>query len=107
MERDIVACEGFEWDAGNIDKNWRLHEVTDTECEEVFFNSPLLLAPDERHSRQEVRAYALGRTDANRWLFVSFVIRYRRIRVISAREMNEREARKYAERIRRDSSLHQ
>ena len=104
--KDIIStCEGFEWDEGNSDKNWSLHQVTDSECEEVFFNLPLLVAPDIKHSQDEPRYYVLGRTDAERWLFIAFVVRNKRIRVISAREMNDREARKYAERVERDTDL--
>ena len=54
---------------------------------------------------QEQRYYALGRTDADHWLFVAFSIRNNLIRVISAREMNQREMRQYGERIKRDTSL--
>ena len=104
--KDIIStCEGFEWDEGNSDKNWYLHQVTDSECEEVFFNLPLLVAPDIRHSQDEPRCYVLGRTEADRWLFIAFVVRNKRIRIISARDMNEREARKYAERVERDTDL--
>jgi hypothetical protein len=106
--KDIIStCEGFEWDEGNSDKNWYLHQVTDSECEEVFFNLPLLVAPDIKHSQHEPRYYVLGRTEADRWLFIAFVVRNKRIRVISAREMNEREAKKYAERVERDTDLQQ
>jgi uncharacterized DUF497 family protein len=94
MKEAIYNCEGFEWDEGNSDKNWYLHQVTDSECEEVFFNLPLLVAPDIKHSQWEQRYYVLGRTEADRWLFIAFVIRDKRIRVISARDMNDREARK-------------
>ena len=39
---DLLArCEGFDWDEGNIGKNWEKHRVTDWECEEVFFNRAL------------------------------------------------------------------
>ena len=105
MKEAIYNCEGFEWDEGNSDKNWDLHQVTDGECEQVFFNLPLIIAPDSKHSQQEQRIFALGRTDADRWLFIALVIRNNRIRVISAREMNEREARKYAERVKRYTNL--
>jgi len=99
MKKLIDNCEGFEWDEGNSDKNWYLHQVTDNECEEVFFNIPLLMAIDSKHSQHEARYYALGRTEADRWLFIAFAMRNNRIRVISARDMNERETRKYAERF--------
>jgi uncharacterized DUF497 family protein len=105
MKKAIYNCEGFEWDEGNSDKNWDLHQVTDGECEQVFFNLPLIIASDTKHSQQEQRIFALGRTDADRWLFIAFVIRENRIRVISARDMNDREARKYAERVKRYTDL--
>ena len=36
---------GFEWDEGNRGKNWDKHRVFDSECEQVFFNQPLLVFP--------------------------------------------------------------
>lgn len=91
MKQVIYNSQGFEWDDDNSEKNWLLHEVSDGECEEVFFNQPLLVAADARHSQHESRHFVLGRTDADRWLFVAFTIRRNRIRVISARDMNQRE----------------
>jgi hypothetical protein len=105
MKATIYDCDGFEWDEGNSEKNWYLHQVTDGECEEIFFNVPLLVAADTGHSQREQRYYVLGRTDANRWLFVAFTVRNRRIRVISARDMNEREARKYVESVKSDTGF--
>ena len=105
MKKAISDCEGFEWDEGNSDKNWYLHQVTDGECEQVFFNLPLIVAPDTKHSQQEPRIFVLGRTDADRWLFIAFVIRKNWIRVISARDMNDREAKKYGERVKRYTDL--
>ena len=80
------------------DKNWALHGVSDAECEEVFFNRPVLLARDDAHARKEARYYALGRSNAGRGLFVAFTIRGTLIRVISARDMNGRERRHYVRR---------
>ena len=105
MKNVISNCKGFQWDEGNLDKNWFLHQVTNGECEELFFNLPLIVASDTSHSQQEPRYYALGRTDTDRWLFIAFTIRDNLIRVISARAMNERETRKYGERIKRDTDL--
>ena len=93
---DIYSITGFEWDEGNIDKNWIKHRVSNSECEEIFFNIPLLLSDDKKHSQHEKRYYVLGQTNANRWLFVSFTIRENKIRVISARDVNRKEARIYA-----------
>jgi uncharacterized DUF497 family protein len=101
----IENCKGFEWDDGNSNKNWYLHGVTDGECEDVFFNLPLVVSFDKKHSDRENRFFALGRTDANRQLFISFTVRKDLIRVISARDMTKSEKRKYAEKIKRDSDF--
>ena len=105
MKADIENCEGFEWDEGNSNKNWHLHGVTDGECEDVFFNLPLIIASDKTHSEIEKRFFALGQTDANRRLFIAFTVRNKQIRVISARDMTRSEMRKYAEKIKRDSEF--
>ena len=72
---DLAACTGFQWDAGNAGKNWELHQVSNAECEQVFFNRPLRVAPDEKHSPQEPRRTALGQTNAGRLLSVVFTVR--------------------------------
>ncbi len=92
---DLVQCSGFQWVVGNADKNWDLHEVSQGECEQVFFNRPLLVAPDIEHSQREPRYAALGQTNAARQLAVVFTIRGTLIRVISARDMSRRERRIY------------
>ncbi|MBI5627921.1 MAG: BrnT family toxin, partial [Candidatus Rokubacteria bacterium] len=43
---DLSECTGFQWDTGNADKNWELHRVSQAECEQVFFNRPIRVAPD-------------------------------------------------------------
>ncbi len=93
----LSASSGFEWDEGNSEKNWAKHRVTRSECEQVFFNLPFVLADDLKHSHNEVRYYALGQTDKGRKLFVVFTLRGSLIRVISARNMNRAEARVYDE----------
>ena len=87
---------GFDWDAGNRGKNAR-HRVSDDECEEVFFNLPLLLGLDAAHSQHEDRYYVLGQTNAGRRLFVALTMRGTQIRVISARDMRRKERRTYDE----------
>jgi hypothetical protein len=94
---DTDSLDGFEWDTGNITKNWDRHQVSSTECEEVFLNKPLLLADDVRHSASEVRNYALGQTDNGRLLFIAFTVRGTRIRVISARPMSGKERQIYGQ----------
>ena len=91
----IIKCTGFEWDEGNLLKNWEKHGVSAPECEQVFFNKPLITGRDKKHSQQETRFFALGQTDTERLLFVVFTIRDGLIRVISARNMNRKERRVY------------
>jgi uncharacterized DUF497 family protein len=91
----LAAATGFEWDDGNATKNWANHGVTQAECEQVFFQRPLLLAPDIPHSQREARYYALGQTLEARALFVVFTMRGTLLRVISARDMSRREREAY------------
>jgi len=65
MDR-LSHVEGFDWDEGTIEKNWEKHHVSYVECEEVFLSRPLLVAEDERHSKDEARDYALGKTREGR-----------------------------------------
>ena len=88
-------CTGFEWDQGNLLKNWERHQVTAGECEQLFFNRPLVVAPDVKHSQQEPRFYALGQTDIELRLFVVFTVRRTFIRVISVRDMHWKERKAY------------
>ena len=92
---DLSQLKGFEWDDGNDAKSWRKHRVSKVECEQVFFNKPLLLLFDSGHSQVEDRYYVLGRTDAGRRLFTVFTARAGRIRVISARDMTKTERSRY------------
>ena len=98
----IENCEGFDWDSDNIDKNQNKHQVTRWECEQSFFNEPLLINPDERHSQLEPRYFALGQTDTHRLLMIVFTVRCNLIRVISARPMSAKE-RKYYEQAEENS----
>ena len=91
----LKECTRFEWDDGNATKNWEKHDVSQPECEQVFFNIPLILRRDRKHSGLESRYYVLGHTDAGRLLFVVFTVRGEKIRVISARNMTEREEQRY------------
>jgi len=92
---DFSKCVGFDWDKANTEKIWRKHSVSPFECEQIFFNQPLVVAPDEAHSHQEQRFYVLGQTDAERQLFLVFTIRKNLIRVISARNMSRAEREVY------------
>lgn len=92
----LENCIGFQWDQGNVEKNQQSHNVTYMECEEVFFNKPLLLSKDVKHSQKENRYYVLGKTNEQRKLFIAFTLRDNLIRVISARDMSKKEKQIYA-----------
>ena len=95
---DVLSqCTGFQWDAGNAEKSWRDHRVSRAESEQVFFNRPVVIAPDLAHSSREARYAALGRTLADRRLSVVFTIRGTQVRVISARDMSRKDRRIYAQ----------
>jgi uncharacterized protein len=90
---DFDAVVGFDWDAGNVDKNTAKHGVTRAEIEEAFADPALLVVNDARRSAQEPRFHALGRSRTERGLHITFTIRKSGtlIRVISARDMSRRE----------------
>jgi uncharacterized protein len=91
----LRLCSGFDWDSGNVNKNWLKHKVSPVECEQIFFNHPLVIQDDLIHSKTEKRYYALGKTDLKRTLFIAFTIRNNFIRVISARDMSRKEREAY------------
>ena len=97
MNELLYNCEGFDWDEGNSEKNWISHQVAKSECEQVFFNEPLIVADDLEHSQAEKRWFVLGKTDTERLLFIVLTIRNNLIRVISARDMNKKEKEVYHE----------
>lgn len=93
---DILSlAEGFEWDEGNIKKNRERHRVSHIECEEIFYNSPIIVKKDEPHSESEDRYFILGKTDTDRLLFIVFTVRGKKIRIILARDMSRKERRIY------------
>jgi uncharacterized protein len=90
---DHLRITGFEWDAGNARKSVDKHSVSQSEAEQVFFNQPLLVLEDPKHSQLEIRFHALGKTDNARLLHITFTLRSANtlIRVISARDMHRKE----------------
>ena len=91
----LPEFNGFDWDEGNVNKNWESHRVSPREAEQVFFNRPLMVADDVKHSRAERRYFVLGQTDDDRPLFIAFTLRGGLIRVRSARDMSRQERKVY------------
>jgi len=93
--KETFDCTGFEWDQSNVDKNLVKHNVTHWECEQVFFNEPLIILDDPTHSVTENRYAAFGQTDDGRLLAVILTKRGELLRVISARDMSRGERKFY------------
>jgi hypothetical protein len=94
---ELQQIDGFEWDDGNHRKSVEKHDVSQAEAEQIFFNEPLLVVEDVKHSAAEPRFHALGRTGDGRMLHVTFTLRQQatKIRVISARDMHRKERARY------------
>ena len=99
-----MLCTGFDWDEGNARKNEK-HGVSKSEVEQVFLNKPLLMADDLKHSQRERRFHALGRSDQDRRLHVTYTVRGGEtlIRPISARAMSRKERAVYEQAVEADS----
>jgi uncharacterized protein len=105
MENEFEQLVGFQWDQGNIDKNLHKHGVANWECEQIFFNEPLIILEDQKHTHTEKRWAAFGKTDFDRLLAVIFTKRGRLLRVISARDMNKKEKKYYEQSGQKNSEV--
>ena len=96
---DLGLVVGFEWDDGNRRKIGDKHGVSQAEAEQIFFNEPLLVVDDVKHSETEMRFHAYGKTDTGRLLHVTFTLRHAgtRLRIISARDMHRKERARYGQ----------
>lgn len=92
---DLNSIIGFDWGEGTREKNWIKHGVDYRECEEVFFNRPLIVGDEIKHSAQEKRYFVLGRSNAGKTLFLAITIRKEKVRVISARAQSRKERQIY------------
>ena len=61
---------GFNWDDGIFTKNQLKHTASNNEFKQAFFNIPLIVQYDEKHSNVEQRysISILDQTDASRFL---------------------------------------
>ena len=89
---DLAKITSFDWDEGNARKNEK-HGVSTAEAEQVFFNTPLLVLEDSKHSVLEPRFHALGKTNKVRLLHITFTLRGagEKMRMISVRDMHRKE----------------
>lgn len=99
IELNLDEVDEFDWNEANIKKNEIKHKVYYKESEQIFFDKPLYLR-DEKHSKMEERFYAFGETNEKRLLTIVFTKRNKRIRVISARDQNNKENKFYRDNIK-------
>ena len=96
---DLDNAKGFDWDKGNLDKSFEKHGISPNQSEEVFLDENLLQVDDIKHSKKEKRNIVIGKTFMDVVLFVIFMIRKNKIRIISARKANKKERRLYEKKL--------
>ena len=95
----------FLWDKGNLDKSYEKHGITPKESEEIFLDESLQVISDVKHSQTEDRFIAIGSSNRDEILFVVFMMRTKKIRILSARKASKKERRFYEQAIKKDSEV--
>lgn len=95
---DLSQFKGFEWDVGNITK---VQSRLDLATVEFAFQGRPYIAPDEIHSAAEKRWFLVNRIH-ERFIFAVFTLRGEKVRVVSARYMRKKEAKKYEDWFKED-----
>ena len=89
----IIECL---WKDQFVEKLAQKHQVSVEEVEEVFANAPRFNFISNGNVDEEDVYWALGRTDAGRYLTIFFIYKGGGLAMpISARDMNTRERRRY------------
>ncbi|MBW1802253.1 MAG: BrnT family toxin [Deltaproteobacteria bacterium] len=89
-----MRIERILWDQDTFDHISR-HSVTPEEVEEVLFNEndlPVIMRG------KEGRYLAYGKTEADRFLLIVWVSKYRKTRIVTARDMTRKEKQFYRKR---------
>jgi len=89
----------FEWDHDKAERNLAKHAVTFDEAITCFFDPNQVAFFDPDHSESEHRELLIGHSSQGRLLIVSYTLRGRTARLISARKATRREASTYAQGI--------
>ena len=85
----------FEWDEEKYAVNLRKHGVKFEEAAEVFFDRFNIYG--DASVEEEFREYVLGFSSSAKMLFVVYIEREARTRIISARPATTKESNEYAE----------
>ncbi len=87
----------FEWDPIKASFNQQKHYVSFEEASTCFYDYKALSFYDDKHSKIEKRELLIGHSFQGRLLIVSFTYRESKIRIISSRQTNKKERKKYEE----------
>ncbi|MDL1983941.1 MAG: BrnT family toxin [Deltaproteobacteria bacterium] len=91
-----MKIERISWDQETVD-HISNHSVSPEEVEEVLFNDtdlPLIMRG------KEGKYLAYGKTNGGRFLLVVWAFRYRKTKIITARDMSKKEKQLYKRRRR-------
>jgi hypothetical protein len=91
----------FEWDKNKARKNLKNHDVSFDEASTIFSDTLSLAIYDPLHSESEDRFILIGNSHSNRLLVVVHTERGDKVRIISARQANKQERKKYEENAER------
>jgi len=89
-----LKIENISWDQETVD-HISNHLVSPEEVEEVLFNdvdTPLMMGG------KEGKYLAYGKTHGGRLLFIVWALKYKKTKIITARNMTEKEKRLYRRR---------
>ena len=89
----------FEWDAAKAEVNLAKHAIAFDEALTCFYDPGQVAFFDPQHSDDEHRELLIGHSSQGRLLIVSYTLRGRTARLISARKATRREAKTYAQGI--------
>lgn len=94
-----MAPQSIIWDTAKARANWKKHGIGFEEAATVFLDPLLLIIRDLRHSQEEERLIALGRSARQLLLVVVHTEDDQTIRIISARKAEPREKRQYEQTV--------
>ena len=89
-----MKIQNITWDQETVDHIAR-HAVSPEEVEQVLFNDedvPIIMRGGEN------KYLTYGETDSRRFLFIVWVSKYRKTRIVTARDMTQKEKQFYRKR---------
>ena len=88
----------FEWNEEKASGNIKKHDISFEEASSAFFDFYAEIIYDDVNSGNEDRFILIGFSENNKLLYISFIERNDKIRIISARKATKLERKKYGTR---------